>query len=113
LIFSGFDLSAFTFALLSVVWLSPFPFHLLPSSAFTFPLSPFTFFLPSWLLPFLFHLWPFLRRLRVGNAPRAVQSSFRALPVPSPSADAATPVIEEQLAKAGVRLAMVLNRLWP
>jgi hypothetical protein len=27
--------------------------------------------------------------------------------------DAATPVIEEQLAKAGVRLAMVLNHLWP
>jgi hypothetical protein len=27
--------------------------------------------------------------------------------------DAAAPVIEEQLAKAGVRLAMVLNRLWP
>ena len=27
--------------------------------------------------------------------------------------DAATPAIEEQLAKAGVRLAMVLNRLWP
>jgi hypothetical protein len=27
--------------------------------------------------------------------------------------EAATPVIEEQLAKAGVRLAMVLNRLWP
>jgi hypothetical protein len=27
--------------------------------------------------------------------------------------EAATPAIEEQLAKAGVRLAMVLNRLWP
>jgi len=27
--------------------------------------------------------------------------------------DAATPVIEEQLAKAGVRLAMVLNHVWP
>jgi hypothetical protein len=27
--------------------------------------------------------------------------------------DAVTPIIEEQLAKAGVRLAMVLNRLWP
>jgi len=27
--------------------------------------------------------------------------------------DAATPIIEEQLSKAGVRLAMVLNRLWP
>ena len=27
--------------------------------------------------------------------------------------DTAAPVIEEQLAKAGVRLAMVLNRLWP
>jgi hypothetical protein len=27
--------------------------------------------------------------------------------------DAATPVIEEQLAKAGIRLAMVLNQLWP
>jgi hypothetical protein len=27
--------------------------------------------------------------------------------------DPAAPVIEEQLAKAGVRLAMVLNRLWP
>jgi len=27
--------------------------------------------------------------------------------------EAATPIIEEQLAKAGVRLAMVLNRVWP
>jgi hypothetical protein len=27
--------------------------------------------------------------------------------------EAATPVIEEQLAKAAVRLAMVLNHLWP
>jgi len=54
-----------------------------------------------------------IKRLRVGNARRAVQGSFRALPVPSQGADAATPVIEEQLAKAGVRLAMVLNHLWP
>jgi hypothetical protein len=30
-----------------------------------------------------------------------------------PYQDAATPVIEEQLAKAGVRLAMAPNRLWP
>jgi len=27
--------------------------------------------------------------------------------------EAATPIIEEQLAKAGVRLAMVINHLWP
>jgi hypothetical protein len=54
-----------------------------------------------------------IKRLRVGNARRAVQSSFRALPVPSQGADAATPIIEEQLTKAGVGLAMVLNRLWP
>lgn len=27
--------------------------------------------------------------------------------------DAAAPVVEEQLAKAGIRLAMILNRIWP
>jgi hypothetical protein len=37
---------------------------------------------------------------------------FDLLP-PSQGADAAAPIIEEQLAKAGVRLAMALNRLWP
>ena len=30
-----------------------------------------------------------------------------------PYGDDATPVVEEQLEKAGVRLAMVLNQVWP
>jgi mevalonate kinase len=33
--------------------------------------------------------------------------------VSQPYADAVWPTIEEQVAKAGIRLAMILNQIWP